>query len=242
MKAYFKDIQPCYSTADFTTFWLRVEIGIMSGCTVSPLAFIMAMDIIIRASRWVVGGERTRNVIRLPPIRAFMDDITTLNTTAACTRRLLGKLQENIKWARMKFKPNKSRTILVVKGELFCIEDDLIPTVSEQPIKSLGRWYSASLKDRDQVKQIWQDIINSLENINKALLPGKLKLWCLQFGLLPRMMWPLTIYKIPVTTVEKMEWTVTVYIKKWLGVPPLSDKHQPLWQRSPSAAHHKPCG
>lgn len=223
VKSYFEDLQLCFSTPDFTTSWLHVEIGIMAGCTVSPLAFTMAMEIIIRASRWVVGGERTKNGIRLPPIRAFMDDMTTLTTTAACTRRLLGKLQENIKWARMKFKPSKSRSISIVKGKLknvrFCIDEDPIPTVSEHPIKSLGRWYNASLKDKDQVKQIRQDLRNNLQSINGTLLPGKLKLWCLQFGLLPRIMWPLTIYDIPITTVEKMEQTVTAYVKKWLGVP-----------------------
>ncbi|TWW73418.1 hypothetical protein D4764_15G0008120 [Takifugu flavidus] len=181
----------------------------MAGCTISPLAFTMAMEVIIRASRWVVGGERTTDGIRLPPIRAYMDDMTTLTTTAACTSRLLGKLQENIKWARMKIKPSKSRSISIVKGELknvkFLIGDDPIPTVSEQPVKSLGRWYNASLKDKDQVQHLKQDITNSLKIINKTPLPGKLKLWCLQFGLLPQVMWPLTMYEVPMTTVEKME-------------------------------------
>ncbi len=31
----------------------------------------------------------------------------------------------------------------------------------------------------------------------------KLKLWCFQFGILPRLLWPLTVYEIPVTKVEK---------------------------------------
>ena len=152
-----------------------------------------------------------------------MDDMTTLTTTAACTRRLLAKLQDNIKWARMKIKPSKSRSISIVKGQLkdvrFCIGDDPIPTVSEQPIKSLGRWYNKSLRDKDQVQQVRQDIADGLENIDKTLLPGRLKLWCLQFGLLPRVMWPLTVYEVPLTTVEKMERTITSYVKKWLGVP-----------------------
>ena len=223
VKAYFEDLQLCFTTPDFITSWQRVEVGIMAGCTISPLAFTMAMEVIIRASRWVVGGERTGNGIRLPPIRAYMDDMTTLTTTAACTRRLLGKLQENIKWARMKIKPNKSRSISIVKGELkdvkFCIGDDPIPTVSEQPVKSLGRWYNASLRDKDQVQQLRQVIISGLDNINKIPLPGKLKLWCLQFGLLPRVMWPLTLYEVPLTTVERMERAITGYVKKWLGVP-----------------------
>ncbi len=123
----------------------------------------------------------------------------------------------------MKIKPNKSRSISIVKGQLknakFCIGDDPIPTVSEQPVKSLGRWYNVSLRDKDQVQQVRQDFTNNLENINRTLLPGKLKLWCLQFGLLPRVMWPLTIYELPITTVEKIERTMTSYVKKWLGVP-----------------------
>lgn len=114
----------------------------MAGCTTSPLAFTMTMEVIIRASRRVLGG------IRL--IRAYMGDMTILTTTAACTRRLLGKLQENIKWARMKIKPDKSQSMSIVKGELknvkFCIGDDPIATVSEQPVKRLDRWYDASLK------------------------------------------------------------------------------------------------
>ena len=32
-------------------------------------------------------------------------------------------------------------------------------------------------------------------------------------------MWPLTVYEVPLTTVEKMERTITVYVKQWLGVP-----------------------
>ncbi len=91
--------------------------------------------------------------------------------------------------------------------------------MSEQPVKSLGRWYNASLRDKDQVQQVRQDFTNNLENINRTLLPGKLKPWCLQFGLLPRVMWPLTIYELPITTVVKLERTMTSYVKKWLCVP-----------------------
>ena len=55
IRAYFQDIRLFSSTADFTTGWQKLEIGIMAGCTISPLAFTMAMEIIIRASKWVVG-------------------------------------------------------------------------------------------------------------------------------------------------------------------------------------------
>ena len=223
VKSYFEDLQLCFTTPDFTTTWHRMEIGIMAGCTISPLAFTMAMEVIIRASKWVVGGERLTSGIRLPPIRAYMDDMTTMTTTVPCTRRLLGKLQENITGARMKFKPSKSRSISIVKGKLveerFYINQEPIPTVTEKPIKSLGRWYDAKLKDSDQAHELRQELVKGLQVIDKSMLPGKLKIWCLQFGLLPRLMWPLTMYDITLTRVEKMERMISSHLRKWLGAP-----------------------
>ncbi len=32
-------------------------------------------------------------------------------------------------------------------------------------------------------------------------------------------MWPLTVYEVPITKIEKLERTVSSYIKKWLGLP-----------------------
>ncbi len=124
----------------------------MAGCTISPLAFKMAMEVIIRASKWVVGGEWLKSGVCLPPIRAYMDDMTAM-TTAPCTRHLLGKLQENVSAVRMKFKPAKLRNISTVKGKLteqwFFTDREPIPVVSEKPVKSLGRWYNSSLKETD---------------------------------------------------------------------------------------------
>ena len=100
----------------------------------------------------------------------------------------------------------------------FHIKDTPIPLVSELPVKSLGRWYNASLKDKDQSDQLREETIKGLVSIDKTSLPGKLKLWCLEFGLLPHMMLPLMVYEIPMTKVEKLERTVSSYIKKWLGL------------------------
>ncbi|KAG7483186.1 hypothetical protein JOB18_042173 [Solea senegalensis] len=86
----------------------------MAGCTISPLAFTMAMEVIIQASEWVVGGERLQHGQQLPPIHTYMYVLTILTSTMC----LLEKLNENITWARMKFKPTKSRRISIIRGEL----------------------------------------------------------------------------------------------------------------------------
>ena len=163
-----------------------------------------------------------------------MDDMTTFTTTMPCTRQLLIKLQENIEWARMKIKPSKSRSISVVKGKLseqrFFIGEEPIPTVSEKPVKSLGHWYDANLKDKVRVDHLRQDTICSLESIDKSLLPGRLKLWCLQFGLLSRLMGPLTIYEVPISKVEKSGWVVC---QKVAGS---SQQNRAVWKRYSGAA------
>ncbi|XP_063435804.1 uncharacterized protein LOC134716731 [Mytilus trossulus] len=59
-----------------------------------------------------------------------------------------------------------------------------------------------------------------MRNIDKTGLPGKLKAWIYQHGLLPRISWPLMLYEITLSTVEKLERTINRHLRKWLGVPP----------------------
>ncbi len=123
----------------------------------------------------------------------------------------------------MKLKPSKCRSISIVKGQVtdqrFHVGGTPVPTVSEMPVKSLGRWYDAKLKDTEQFGHLKNDTSMYMERINKTLLPGKLKLWCFQFGILPGLLWPLTVYEILITKVEKLERLISTQLKQWLGIP-----------------------
>ena len=116
----------------------------MAGCTISPFAFTMAMEVIVRASKWVVGGERRQDLMCLTPIRAYMDDMTLVTTTVQCMKRILERLNKNLKWAGTKNKPCKSRSISISRGKLgdrkFVIDEEKIPVIREKSVKSLGRW------------------------------------------------------------------------------------------------------
>ncbi|GFR94546.1 reverse transcriptase [Elysia marginata] len=39
-----------FSTADYTTNWINLEVGIAIGCTISPILFVMAMEVILKAA------------------------------------------------------------------------------------------------------------------------------------------------------------------------------------------------
>ncbi|XP_057675308.1 ubiquitin carboxyl-terminal hydrolase 31-like isoform X2 [Corythoichthys intestinalis] len=62
-------------------------------------------------------------------------------------------MDELMSWARMKIKPSKSRNLSIRRGvrndsSTFVVGGEKIPLLVEQPIKSLGRQYTAELSDK----------------------------------------------------------------------------------------------
>ena len=52
----------------------------------------------------------------LTPIRAYMDDMKLVTTTVPCMKRILERLNKNLKWAGMKIKLSKSTSISISRG------------------------------------------------------------------------------------------------------------------------------
>jgi len=77
----------------------------------------------------------------------------------------------------MEFKPAKSMSIVLRKGHIqdqfrFRIGEDLIPTVSERPIKSLGKLFRAELNDPESVKEMLGQAEAWMRAFNRSGLPG----------------------------------------------------------------------
>lgn len=66
-----------------------------------------------------------------------------------------------------------------------------------------------------------QDTANCLQQFNNTELLGKLELWCYQFtsGLLPSLVWSLTMYEVLVSHANCLERLVNSHMRKWLGLP-----------------------
>ena len=222
--SYFQDLHMCFRLQNFTTKWQQLEVGIAMGCSISPILFVAAFEVILIGARQVVGGARLPQGRRLPPLRSYMDDITCLLQTAPCMSRLLRRLEELISWARMRFKPCKSRSLSMRKGErndraTFTIGGENIPLIADQPIRSLGRHYTSSLSDKSMGRTILQQLSAGLEKIDTSQLPGKYKVWCYHFTLYPRVMWPLKLCEVTSSAVTRMETKANAFIRKWLGLP-----------------------
>lgn len=50
LKTYFSGFSLRFSTTTFKTSWIDVQVGITMECTISPILFVMAMDVILDAA------------------------------------------------------------------------------------------------------------------------------------------------------------------------------------------------
>ena len=72
----------------------------------------------IEAGKRETRGPKTKADIRQPPGRGFMDGVNITTTTHIQARWVLGAMEETATWARMKFKPAKSRCLVIKKGKV----------------------------------------------------------------------------------------------------------------------------
>ena len=100
-----------FTTKESTTIWNRLEVGIAMGCLVSPIIFVLPMQLFLKATEnnadiVELGGE-----FQMPLVKAFMDDTTILSSKESTTCKILSLMDKQMIWCRMKFKPRKSRRL-----------------------------------------------------------------------------------------------------------------------------------
>ncbi|XP_026059304.1 uncharacterized protein LOC113043970 [Carassius auratus] len=180
--SYFGGFKLWFKTAHFTTQWQDLEKGIVTGCTISPILFVMGMNLLITAAEKEYRGPSMESGIRQPPIRVFMDDLTITTSTHVQARWILKALEDGVTWARMKFKTRKSRSMLIRNGKVTSkfqlrVQGETIPSTEENPIKCLGKCYNASLTARCNVSRTEKQSDAWLSKIEGSGLPGKFKAW-----------------------------------------------------------------
>ena len=155
--------------------------------------------------------------LTLPPSRAFMDNITIFVPSKIAADGLLQRYYDLFTWVRMKAKPKKSQS----QGDLFQNwgwydpnSQGVAARVSDVFIQS--HWVIVIGVQRSRKK--------GLKSIDKTCLPGKMKTWCYQHSLLPRLLWSLQMYEIAISRVERIQHYSNKYLRKWLGVSPCFSK------------------
>ena len=114
------------------------------GCSVSPLLFVLATEMVLRRAGRFAQRVEVANGQVMPPMKTFTDGITILTWDRECTTQLLTRHEDLIQWCR---KPTQCRILSLVRSSHevphFQVAWANFSTVREQPVKSLGRRYSS---------------------------------------------------------------------------------------------------
>ena len=170
---YFNSFRVRFSTNSYTTDWINLDIGIAMGCTICSILFVMAMEVILKAAEGSAGPANLGGGCFIPPLKAFIDDTAVICSNEAETRWMLERLDGLVSWCRMNFKPKKSCNLSVRKGKIvaattFTVANKQIPTVSEEPVKSLGRWYDSSMKETKRGQETAEFASDGLLAVNRC--------------------------------------------------------------------------
>jgi len=106
---YYNSFSLRFSNGSTTSEWHELEKGIIAGCTISVVLSTLAMNMLVKSAEVQCRGPLTKTGVQQTPIRAFMDDLPSVPGS----RWILKGLEEMITWARMSFKPAKSRSLVL---------------------------------------------------------------------------------------------------------------------------------
>lgn len=115
------------------------------------------MKMVVKAAQAECRGPLSKSGTRQTPIRAFMDHLTVTTRSVPGGRWILKGLEKLIFWARMSFKPAKSRAMVLKKGKVtdkfnFCVGSTAISSITKTPFKSLGKVFDCSLTDIEAIQ------------------------------------------------------------------------------------------
>ncbi|GFO34521.1 reverse transcriptase [Plakobranchus ocellatus] len=145
----FSGFRMSFLANDFSTNWINLEIGIAMGCTISPILFVIAMEVILKATEGSANPSNLGDACSMPPLKAFIDDTTIICSKEDETRQMLTRLDDLMPWCRMEFKPKKSRSLSIRKGKVneattFTVAEQQIPTVSQEQSRASEDVYDIS--------------------------------------------------------------------------------------------------
>ena len=223
VRSYYDKVEIRFTTNKFTTNWIRVERGIITGCTLSVILFAQTMTMLLASTKKETKGPRTSSGQLQENSRLYMDDVNITTNTITQAHHLLREVSRFFKWGRLIVKPSKCRALVLEKGvpkkNPVYWEDREITSVLKEEIRYLGKEYNHLLTDNQQINETMKKLKTGLKKIDRTVIAQKCKCWILQNMMIPRLIWPLTIYAFPQSKVEQMEKDITRHLKKWLGIP-----------------------
>ena len=140
--AYYDGLWGRTTASGISSDWARYERGIFAGCTISVILFVAAFNVLLEyVDNGGVARFKLSNGNSIELLRGFMDDVSIMTGSVAGAEVALKRTEEVVKWARMKLKPSKSRSLIVHKGrsmdiEPFYVGSEVIPALQRKKLRT----------------------------------------------------------------------------------------------------------
>ena len=236
IRSLYTDFQTSIITEQFNTAFIKVGRGVLQGDCLSPLLFNMSFNTFIQRINsekysqvgfWKFG----ENGKPLNPFHwfQFADDAAVISGQENENQLLLNRFTLWCQWAHMIIRVDKCSTFGIKKDltksiqylpKLF-INNCLVPRVDiGKSFRYLGRYFDFNMTDEDHKSEIYETLANILKEIDDLPLHPKNKILLYSRYALSKISWHFTVSDISKTwVIEKLDSTVSTYIRKWLELP-----------------------
>ena len=123
----------------------------------------------------------------------------------------------------MKIKPTKCRSFTLSSGKPsvvhFKFEENVVPSISEEEQKFLGRVLFFSGKSEECYRLLESIITKKMNNLDKTEIRNEYKLEIYQMYILPSIRFLLTVHDLPQTYLTKLDTAADQFLKRWAGLP-----------------------
>lgn len=90
------------------------------GCTLSPILFVITFNLLNDYLKLtpVKQYHLKKRDFNIPYLKEYMDDITIVTSSVESATLVLSKVNDFMRWSKMRIKPVKSRSLIVERGKV----------------------------------------------------------------------------------------------------------------------------
>ena len=221
---FYSGVHTKLSCKEWETPYIQVNRGVLQGDTLSPLLFLLVMQVALQALAISCPdyGCRTPNN-REHFLKCFADDLTVITRSPKRLQLAIDKLQEITNWLGMEIKPSKCRSFGMGKGGYRKINIDIsgqtILNVEDATSKFLGMELSLSQSPKEKAEIARRSLLQIIRPLDEFPLPNRDKLHLYRNFALPKMRWVLLVQDVLPTALRSITTEVEQYLKKWWHLP-----------------------
>ena len=209
----------------WSTDFLPVQRGVLQGDTLSPLLFLLVMQVALHGLNATCAnyGYKTSFDNREHFLKCFADDLTIITRSPKRLQLALDKLGEITAWLGLEIKPSKCRSFGMGKTGYRKVDIDIdghtILNVEDAASKFLGMELSLNQSFQEKAAIALNAIRGIVRPLDAFPLPPRDKVKLYRNFALPKMRWILLVQDILPTALRKITTEVEQALKAWWHLP-----------------------